>query len=84
MSSRGLPALGSQKVKNRVEKESKKLKEELKFPLFDSFSTLFLTFLDPGAGRPRELIFNSVSNFGPEGPRNSSGGMEGSQTKLSR
>ena len=30
--------------------------------------------MDPGAGRPRELIFNSVSNFGPEGPKNSSGG----------
>ena len=37
--------------------------------------------LDPGAGRPRELIFYSVSNFGPEGPKNSSGGIEGSQSR---
>ena len=29
-----------------------------------------------------ELIFNSVSNFGPEGPKNSSGGIEGSQPYL--
>ena len=47
------------------------------FPLFDSFSTLFLNFWVPGAGRPRQLIFNSVSNFGPEGPKNSSGGWQG-------
>ena len=68
---------GVRKLKNRVEKESKKWK----FQLFSTFLTLFqlrfLNFSDPRAGRPRELIFNSVSNFGPEGPKNSSGGMEG-------
>ena len=74
MSPRGLPAPGK-KVTIRVEKESRKLK----LPLFDSLSTLLLTFLGPGAGRPRELILNFVSNFGPEGPKNSSGGIEGSR-----
>ena len=43
----------------------------------DSYSTPFLTFSDPGA------IFNSISNFGPEGPKNSSGGIEGSQPAIS-
>ena len=152
MSSRGLPAPGSKKIKNRVEKESKsgnvnsfstfvtlfrlcfqlfvrapqkgpekwcraKIVEKCRKTFFDDFLTIFdvfrparrlpksveklfdtfwrfLTFfdvalsagpfcnpliLDPGAGRSRELIFNSVSNFGPEGPKNSSGGIEGSQ-----
>ena len=75
MSSWGLPAPGPQKLKT----ESKKSQRELKFPLFDSFSTLFLTFWGPGAGRPWGLIFNFVSNFGPEGPKTSSRGVEGSQ-----
>ena len=78
MSSRGLPAQGSKKVKIRVEKA-------LKTGNFNSFLTfltllrLWFNFLGPGAGRPRELIFNSVSNFGPEGPKSPSGGIEGSQ-----
>ena len=54
---------GVQKVKIRVEKESK-LEKELKFPLFDSFSTLILTFWGPGAGRPK----------GPKAPL---GGLKG-------
>ena len=33
----------------------------------------------PKHRRPREPIFNYVFNFGPEGPKNSSGGIEGSQ-----
>ena len=82
MSSWGLLAPGSQKVKNRVEK-SQKVEVLTLFPLFDSFSTLFLTFWGPEAGRPRELIFNSVSNFEPGGPKTSSGGMEGSQSESS-
>ena len=61
----------AQNFKIRVEKESKKVKQEVKFPLFDSFSTT--TF------RPPELVFNSISNFGPKEPKNSSGGIEGSQ-----
>ena len=43
---------------------------QLRFQLwarFDSFSILTLTFLDPAAGRPQELIFNSVSNYWAEG-----------------
>ena len=69
---------GLQKVKKRVEKSQK----SGNFNSFSTFLTLFrliFNFLGPGPGRPRELIFNSVSNFGPEGPKNSSGGMEGSQ-----
>ena len=42
--------------------------------LFQLFSNSVFDVLDPGVGRPRELSFNSVSNFGPEG-------TEGSQTK---
>ena len=58
MSSRNLPAPEAQKVKNRVEKSVQKVEEkELKFPLFDSFLTLFLTFCDPRAGRPQETHF---------------------------
>ena len=53
------------------------------FQLFRLFFDSVLTFWDPGAGRPRELILNSVSNFGPEGPKNPSGGMEGSQPYVS-
>ena len=49
------------------------------FRLFDSFFDSVFNFLGPGAGGRWELIFNSVSNFGPEGPKNSSGGIEGSQ-----
>ena len=71
MSSRGLPAPGPKKLKTESKKKSKMLKKSRNFHIFDSFSTLFLTFW---AFRPRELIFNSVSNFGPEGPKNSSWG----------
>ena len=50
----------------------------MKFPVFDSFSTLFFNFLDPGARRPRELIFNSVfPTLGPKGPRTPLGGWKG-------
>ena len=51
------------------------------FQLFRLFFDSVFNFLGRGAGRPRELIFNSISNFGPEGPKNSSGGIEGSQQK---
>ena len=68
-SSRGLPAPGVQKVKNGVEKESKKLKKSWNFHFFDSV----FNCLDPGAGRPRELVFNSV----PKGPRTPLGGLKG-------
>ena len=52
MSSRGLPAPGSQKVKNRVEKDSKSGNFNSFSIFFDSFSTLFLTFWDPGVPAP--------------------------------
>ena len=72
MSSRGP---GVQKVNKRVEKESKSRKRvEISVSL--TLLRLCFNFLDPG---PRELIFNSVSNFGPKGPKNSSRGIEGSQ-----
>ena len=58
------------RVKIRVEKRVKKT---------DFFFDSIFDFLGPGAGRPRELIFNSVSSFGPEGSKNSSGVIEGSQ-----
>ena len=37
---------------------------------------MILIFLDPRAGRPRDLIFNSVSNFGPERPKTPLGGLK--------
>ena len=77
MSSRGRKAPGSKKLKAESRK-SQKVEKELKLPLSLFFDSAF-NFLDPEAGRPPELIFNSVSNFGPEGPKNSSGGIEGSQ-----
>ena len=46
MSSRGLPAPGSKKLKEGS-KRVKKVENELKFPLFDSSSTPILTFFGP-------------------------------------
>ena len=66
VSSRGLAAPGSKKLKSES-KKSQEVEKELKLPLFDSFSTLILTFWTP-EGRKRELMFNSISNFRPEGP----------------
>ena len=76
----GLPAPGPKKSKTES-KKSQKVEISTLFQLFWLFFDSFFNFLDPGAGRPRELIFNSVSNFGPKGPKNSSGGMEGSQAE---
>ena len=76
MRSRGLPAPGSKKVKIRAEKESKSGNFN-SFQLSDSFSTLIVTFWTPGAGRSRELIFNCVSNLGPEGTKTPLGGLKG-------
>ena len=76
---RGLPAPGSKKLKT----ESKKSQKEEISTLFSTFFWLFFdsgfNFWDPRAGRPWELIFQLRSNFGPEGPKNSSGGMDGPQ-----
>ena len=72
-------APGPKNFKTESKKSQKTLKFQLLFNFFDSFWTLFFNFLNTGAGRPRELILNSVSNFGPEGPKNSSVGIEGSQ-----
>ena len=74
MSSRGLPAPGSKKLKTEL-KKSRKSRKRVEIFIFRLFFNSVFNFLDPGAGRPRELIFNSVSTFGPEGPKNSSGGM---------
>ena len=60
-------------------KRVKKVEKSWNFHFWLFFDSVF-HFLDPRARRPLELIFNSVSNFGPEGPKNSSGGMEGSQS----
>ena len=78
MSPRGLPAPGSKKLKTES-KKSREMEISTLFQLFRLFFDSVFNFLGPGVGRPRGLIFNSVSNFGPEGPKNSSGGMEGSQ-----
>ena len=64
MSSRSLTA---KKLKSES-KTSQKAEISTLFNLFESFSTPSLTFWT------RELIFNSVVNFGPFGPKNSSGG----------
>ena len=51
----------------------------MKFPFFDSFSTLFLTFWTRGRkalGTPFQLRFPTL---GPKGPRTPLGGIEGSQ-----
>ena len=76
MSSRGLRPQGPKRSK-----QSQKSGIFNSFHFFDSFSTLFLTFWAPGPEGPGGggLIFNSVSNFGPEGPKSISGGIEGSQ-----
>ena len=76
MSSWGLPAPGPKKLKTESKKSQKSEKRVEIFTFLVFFDSVF-NFLDP----PRQLIFNSVSNFGPEGPKNSSGGMEGSQDK---
>ena len=81
MSSRGLPAPGFKKLKTES-KKSRKMEISTIFQLYRLFFDSVFNFLDPGAGRPRELIFSSISNFGPEGPKNSSGGIEGSQSSI--
>ena len=62
-----------QKVRNRVEKESKKLKKSRNFhmlTLFDSVSN-FMTSRGNSFSTPFPVL-------GPEGPKNPSAGMEGS------
>ena len=56
MSSRGLPTLGPKKLKAESKKSQKSL-FRLFFNAVDSFSTLFLTFLGPGAGTHFQLRF---------------------------
>ena len=63
---------GARKVKNRVEKESKKRKFQLFFNFFDSFSTLFLTFGAPGGS-----FSTPFPTLGPKGPRTPLGGLKG-------
>ena len=65
------------KVKNRVEKESKKVEKELRFPLFDSLSTLFLTFWTPGPEGPGNSFSTPFPTLGPKGPRTPLGGWKG-------
>ena len=77
MSSQGLPAPGPKKLKNRVGKESKKSKTELKFPLFDSFPTLFLTFWTPGPEGPGNSFSTLLPTLGPKGPRTPLRGLKG-------
>ena len=69
MSSRGLPAAGPKKLK-KSRKRVKPVEKELKFPLFDSFSTLFLTFGAPGLEGPG-------NSFSTKGPRTPLGGWKG-------
>ena len=55
----------------------KRYNVQLSFSILWIFFGSVLNLCDPGAGRLLELIFNFVSNFGPEGPKNSSGGLKG-------
>ena len=68
---------GAQKVKNRVEEESKKWKVQLFFNFFDSFSTLFLTFWAPGPEGPGNSFSTPFPTLGPKGPRTPLGGWKG-------
>ena len=74
--------MGSRGRSKKLKTESKKSQKSQKRVEISTFFTLFrlcFNFLAALEGRPQEPIFNSVSNFGPEGPKNSSGGIEGSQ-----
>ena len=79
MSRRGLPAPGSKKLELKQSRKKSLSGDVNSFSTFWTLSRLCFNFLGPGAGSVRELILNSVSNFGPEGPKNSSGEIEGSQ-----
>ena len=72
---------GVPKVKNRVEKESKKWKFQLFFNFFDSFSTLFLTFWSPGPSGPGNSFSTPFPTLGPKGPRTPLGGWKGRNTR---
>ena len=67
----------AQKVKNGVEKESKKWKFQLFFNFFDSFSTPFLTFWTPGPEGPGNSFSTPFPTLGPKGPRTPLGGLKG-------
>ena len=46
----------------------------MKFPFFDSFSTLFLTFWAPGPSGPGNSFSTPFPTLGPKGPRTPLGG----------
>ena len=59
---------GAQKVKNGLEKKSKKWKLQLFLKFFDFFSALFLTFGAPGPEGPGNTFSTPFPTLGPKGP----------------
>ena len=80
MSSRGLPAPGSKKLKTES-KRVEKWKFQLFFNFFDSFSTRFLTFWTPGPEGPGNSFSTPFPTLGPKGPR-TLGGRKGRNPKM--
>ena len=70
-SSRDLPVLGPQNVKNRVEKESKKVEKELKCSLFFTHFDSVFNFWALGPEGLGNSFSTPFPNFGPEGLKNS-------------
>ena len=81
MSSRGLPAPGSKKLKTES-KKSRKVEISTLFQLFDSFSTLFLTFGALGPEGPGNSFSAPFPTLGPKGPRTPLGGWKGRKSRL--
>ena len=83
MSSQGLPAPGSKKLKTES-KKSRKSRKRVEISVFDSVSTLFITFWAPGpeAGNSFSTPFPTLGPKGPITPLGG-GGIEGSQHKAS-
>ena len=79
MSSRSLLAPGPKKL-THSRKRVKKVEKELKFPLFDSLSTLFLTFWAPGPEGPGNSFSTLVPTLGPKGQKLLWGGLRGRKT----
>ena len=60
---------GPEKSKTEL-KKSKKVEKELKFPLFDSFSTLIFSFWTPAPRGPGNSCPTPFPTSGPKAPRN--------------
>ena len=78
MSSRGLLAPGSKKLK----RESKKWKFSTLFQLFRLFFDSVLTFWTPGPEGPGNSFSTPFPTLGPKGPRTPLGGLKGRNPRL--